>query len=248
MRSGPHHGAVAMVRSVAEILVVGIFLLTFIVQPTRIPSASMQPTLNVGDMTLVDKRAFADEGTVGRLLLPSTPIRRGDLAVFLYPPDPSRHLVKRIIGLPGDRIRLHDGRVLLNGQPLSERYAVYSPAAADLFRDDFPNLRVADPDVDESWWMTLRRIVSGGEVTVPAHAFFVLGDNRNDSEDSRYWGFVPQANLVGRPLLVYFSSPWQRGDATEASPLAPAAETPPSTLHRLGRTLREGFRAARVLR
>jgi len=248
MRSGPHYGPVAMVRSLAEMLIIAIFLLTFLVQPFRIPSASMLPTLNVGDFLLVDKRAYADEGKLGERLLPPSPVHRGDLAVFLFPPDPSRHLVKRVIGLPGDRIHLRDGRVLVNGQPITETYAVYAPSRTNLFRDDFPNLHEADPDVDEHWWMTLRQSVDGQDVVVPPGHFFVLGDNRNNSEDSRYWGFVPQANMVGRPLVVYFSTSWQRGQTAEAQQLEPTPLPQDSTLHRLGKVLGDGFRAARILR
>ena len=248
MRSGPHHGIVAMVRSLAEVLVIALCLLTFLIQPFRIPSASMQPTLNVGDFLLVDKRAYTDEGRLGHLILPASAAHRGDLAVFLFPPDPSRHLVKRIIGLPGDRIHLRDGRVLLNGQPITETYAVYAPSRADLFRDDFPNLTEADPDVDEHWWMTLRQSIVNGDIVVPANSFFVLGDNRNNSEDSRYWGFVPQANMVGRPLVVYFSTSWQRGQTADALPVDPTPIPEGSTLHRLGKALHDGFKAARILR
>jgi signal peptidase I len=247
MRSGPHHGPVAMVRSLAEILVIALFLLTFLIQPFRIPSASMQPTLNVGDFLLVDRRAFVPEGPLHRLL-PPTGVHRGDLAVFYYPPDPTRHLVKRIVGLPGDRIRLRDGRVLIDGQPLAEPYAVYSPSRVNPFRDDFPNLREADPDADEHWWMTLRRSIVGKDVIVPPGAYFVLGDNRNNSEDSRYWGFVPQADLEGRPLVVYFSTPWQQGEAAEAQSFEAPPAVPGSPLHRLGAELRAGFHAARILR
>lgn len=248
MRSGPHYGPVAMVRSLAEMLVIALFLLTFLIQPYRIPSASMEPTLKVGDFLLVDKRAFASEGMLGHILMPPSQIRHGDLAVFFFPPDPTRHLVKRVIGLPGDRIRLRDGRVLVNGQPIAESYAVYAPSRANLFRDDFPNLREADPDVDGHWWMTLRRSIVGDDIVVPANDYFVLGDNRNNSEDSRYWGFVPRADMVGRPLVVYFSTSWQRGQTAEAQQLEPTPLPQGSPLHRLGKALGDGFRSARVLR
>ncbi|SEG63205.1 signal peptidase I [Bryocella elongata] len=237
-----------MVRSLAEMLIIALFLLTFVIQPFRIPSASMQPTLNVGDFLLVDKRSYAAEGRLGSMLLPATPVHRGDLAVFLFPPDPSRHLVKRVIGLPGDRIRLRDGRVLVNGQPISESYAVYAPSRPNLFRDEFPNLREADPDVDEHWWLMLRRSIVGADVVVPPDHYFVLGDNRNNSEDSRYWGFVPQANMVGRPLVVYFSTSWKSGQTAEARQFEPTPPPPASTLGRLGKVLGDGFRAARILR
>jgi signal peptidase I len=206
---GEHDGLLALIRPVLEIVAVAIFFLTFVVQPFRIPSASMQPTLQVGDCLLMDKQSFAAEGPLHRLLPPST-IHRGDLVVFHFPvPNPNEpelQLVKRIVGLPGDRIRLRQGRVLLNGQPLAEPYAFYSPTQPDTFRDDFPQLRELDPNVDPRWWIALRRTIAYNEITVPPGQFFVLGDNRNNSEDSRYWGFVPQHDIVGRPLLVYFSA------------------------------------------
>lgn len=200
-----HDGLLAAIRALLEIVVVAIFLVTFVVQPFRIPSESMVPTLLVGDFLLVDKQSFAPSGALDRLLLPPTGVRRGELVVFHYPVDPSLHVVKRVVGLPGDRIRLHDGKVLVNGEPLTELYAFYSPSVPNSFRDDFPYLRDADPNVDPRWWIELRRSIRAGELIVPPGHYFVLGDNRNDSEDSRYWGFVPREDLVGRPLLVYFS-------------------------------------------
>jgi signal peptidase I len=206
---GEHDGLLALIRPVLEIVAVALFFLTFAVQPCRIPSSSMLPTLQVGDSLLMDKQSFAEEGHLHKLL-PPTAIQRGDLVVFHFPiPDPTKpelQLVKRIVGLPGDRIRLREGRVLLNGQPLSEPYAFYSATQPNGFRDDFPSLREADPNVDPRWWITLRKTIVHGEIIVPTDQYFVLGDNRNDSEDSRYWGFVPQQDIVGRPLLVTFSA------------------------------------------
>lgn len=209
-----------------RVMVIGMFLLTFIVQPFRIPSGSMENTLLIGDWVLVSKTSFGPRARTGvwayleRYLLPPAPVQRGDLAVFRFPPDPSRDLVKRIIGLPGERLHLHEGRVFVDGQPLREPYALYTPGQPEVYRDEFPNLREADPNVDLHWWLALRRSVGReGEVTVPANAYFVLGDNRNNSEDSRYWGFVPRPMLVGEPLLVYFAVP-NGADAPEGGPLA----------------------------
>jgi signal peptidase I len=202
--SKAHHGALATFRSLCEFLVVALFAMTFILQPFRIPSESMVPTLRVGDFLMVDKQSYEPEGWLSWMLPPST-IHRGDLAVFHYPVDPTMHLVKRVVALPGDRVRLKHGRVWINEQPLDEPYAFYTPAAVDDFRDNFPSLRRADPSLEPNWWMRLRRTVVNGELTVPPGELFVLGDNRNDSEDSRYWGFVPENDLVGRPFVVYFS-------------------------------------------
>jgi signal peptidase I len=199
-------GFLAAAKPVFEIIVVALFLTTFLVQPFRIPSASMQPTLLVGDFLLADKQSFAPTGPLDRLLPPTT-IQRGELAIFHWPVDPSMHLVKRIVGLPGDRLRLRSGRVLLNGQPLAEPYAFYSPSHPSNFRDNFPSLREVDPSVEPRWWIQLRHSITDNEITVPPGQYFVLGDNRNDSEDSRYWGFVPRDAFVARPLLVYFAFP-----------------------------------------
>jgi signal peptidase I len=210
--SKAHEGVLATLRSLLEFLVVAMFAMTFILQPFRIPSESMVPTLRVGDFLLVDKQAYEPEGRLAHLL-PPTGIQRGDLVVFHYPVDPGMHLVKRVVGLPGDHIHLRGGRVWINGQPLAEPYAFYSASGPDDFRDNFPSLREADPNLDPRWWMQLRRIAANGEIIVPPNRYFVLGDNRNDSEDSRYWGFVPQGDVVGRPFLVYFSLAPQPDDA-----------------------------------
>jgi signal peptidase I len=202
--SKAHYGVLATFRSLLEFLVVALFALTFILQPFRIPSESMVPTLRVGDFLMVDKQAYEPEGALSWMLPPSS-IHRGDLVVFHYPVDPSMHLVKRVVAVAGDRVRLKHGRVWINEQPVEEPYAFYSQAAIDDFRDNFPSLRQADPSLDPHWWMRLRRSVVDGEVTVPRGQLFVLGDNRNDSEDSRYWGFVPEGDVVGRPFVVYFS-------------------------------------------
>ncbi len=228
-------GVLTAMKLVVEIVVCALFAMTFVVQPFRIPSASMEPTLRVGDFLLVDKQSYAPAGVLDRLLPPAR-IKRGDLVVFHYPVDPSLHLVKRVVGLPGDRVRLRGGRVLVNGRALAEPYAFYSPTLPNGFRDDFPSLLEADPSVDLRWWIELRQIVSGGDVIVPAGEYFVLGDNRNDSEDSRYWGFVPRSAGVGRPLLVYFSLPL----AEDTS-----GDTP---LQRLRYTFRLAVRSWRVVR
>lgn len=200
----PHNGFLLHVQAMLEILVIALFVATFLAQPFRIPSESMQPTLLVGDFLIGNKQSFAPSGLLDKVLPPAA-IHRGDLVIFHYPVDPTRDLVKRVIALPGDRLRLRDGLVYLNEQPLVEPYAVHTPAPPDSFRDDFPSLRRADPNADPRWWAELRRSIVREEITVPAGEYFVMGDNRNDSEDSRYWGFVPRDAIVARPLVVYFS-------------------------------------------
>jgi signal peptidase I len=202
-RSPESHGMIHAVQSLLYIIIVAIFIITFAVQPFRIPSESMDPTLMVGDFLLVAKQNFP--ATAGSIPLPSTPIRRGDVIVFHYPLDPSIHLVKRVIGLPGDHLRLRENHVYIDGKPLDEPYAVYRSGPSDNFRDNFPRLANPDPAVASAWWIQMRSLVNHGELTVPPHSYFVLGDNRNNSEDSRYWGFVPASAIVGKPLLIYFS-------------------------------------------
>ena len=196
-----HDGLLPSIQALLTIIVVAIFIITFAVQPFRIPSASMVPTLLVGDFLLVDKQT----ATLDHLPLAPGKLRRGDVIVFHYPPNPSVHLVKRVIGLPGDDVRLHDDRVFINGQPLAEPYALYRPSPPDPYRDNFPRLTSTDPEVDARWWMELRHLAPHGQLHIPANQYFVLGDNRNNSEDSRYWGLVPAAAIIGKPLLVYLS-------------------------------------------
>lgn len=201
-------------QALCYIIVVAVFTVTLVLQPFRIPSASMEPSLLVGDFVLVTKRGPAPADWLSPF--PSSAIHRRDIIVFRYPIDPSLHLVKRVIGLPGDRLRMRSGRVFINGTPMDEPYAVYDDVREDSFRDNFPHLESTDPDVDSHWWMQMHRLVDHGELKVPAGQYFVLGDNRNDSEDSRYWGLVPRSSIVGEPLLIYFSLRDPSGDAALA--------------------------------
>jgi signal peptidase I len=197
------HGAISSLQSLLTMLVVALFILTFVVQPFRIPSGSMEPTLLIGDFLLVEKQVGDERAP--RIFAPLGEVRRGDIVIFHYPVNASMDLVKRVVGLPGDRIRLHEGRVYVNGHAMDEPYAIYTPAPEDTYRDEFPRMDRADSGVDARWWVEMRSRIANGELTVPPDSYFVLGDNRNDSEDSRYWGFVPRANIVGKPLLIYFS-------------------------------------------
>ena len=192
------------VRSLAAMLVVALFLLTFVIQPFRIPSESMERTLLVGDFLLVNKQLYAPPGRLGRLLPYGEP-KRGDVVVFRFPLDPEDYVVKRVIGVPGDRIHLSNGVVYRNGSPLAEPYTVSEPAYRDAYRDNFPAGTYTDPGFDTHWWAAMRTGVVGGDVVVPSGEYFVMGDNRNHSRDSRYWGYVPRAAILGRPFVIYFS-------------------------------------------
>jgi signal peptidase I len=156
--------------------------------------------------------------------------------------DPSVLLVKRVVAVPGDRLHLAGNRLFVNGVPQAEPFALYLPTLPDDFRDNFPNLRYADPAVHAAWWNQLRRAVDHGDLIVPSGHYFVLGDNRNDSEDSRYWGFVPRSAIVGQPLVVYFSLSQPTQGLT---PMLPAKPTTPAnhiadTLSRIARWDRIG--------
>ena len=218
-----HHktGTLPALQSLLHLIVIAIFIITFCVQPFRIPSESMESTLLVGDFLLVNKQVASPNADGSASFLPSDAIHRGDIVVFHDPVDSTLHLVKRVIGLPGDHLRLHAGQVYINSRPLSEPYAVYRPAPPDNFRDNFPRLQSADPEIDSHWWIRMRGLIDNGELIIPTGNYFVMGDNRNDSEDSRYWGFVPREAIVGKPLIIYFSL--QQHDTDDATTLTQQA-------------------------
>ncbi|HUP03126.1 MAG TPA: signal peptidase I, partial [Bryobacteraceae bacterium] len=139
----------------------------------------------------------------GGHILPYEDVRRGDIVAFRYPEDPRQTYVKRVIGIPGDRIHLRGGQVIRNGRRLIEPYIQRTADFPDSYRDDFP--QPAGLFTTPRGMEMLARDVSGGQVIVPEGELFVLGDNRDNSADSRYWGFVPRSNVVGKPVLVYWS-------------------------------------------
>ena len=189
--------------SLLRTVVAALFLLTFVLQPYLIPSESMERTLLVGDFLLVNKQIFAPSGSLTQYLLPYREVARGDIVVFHHPQHP--YLVKRVVGLPGDRLRIKDGRVIVNGVVLDEPYAVFEPVADNTFHDEFPARVYTDPEVDPVWWKQMQSLTRDGDLVVPQDDYFVLGDNRNHSTDSRYWGFVARQQIVARPLVIYFS-------------------------------------------
>jgi signal peptidase I len=189
--------------SLLRTVVVALFLLAFVLQPYLIPSESMEHTLLVGDFLLVNKQVFAPAGILSRWIMPYREVARGDIVFFYHSQPP--FLVKRVVGIPGDRLRIADGRVSVNGAPLDEPYAVFEPAARNPFRDEFPATIYTDPNIEPLWWQQMQRLTRDGELMVPQGEYFVLGDNRNYSKDSRYWGFVSREQIVARPLVIYFS-------------------------------------------
>jgi signal peptidase I len=191
---------------IAEWTVTIILLLfgtTTLVQAFVIPTGSMEDTLLVGDHLLVDKLAFAPSGPLTSKLLPYEDVHRGDIIVFRYPIDIKQTFVKRVMGVPGDRLRLENKKVFLNGHLLNEPYAVHKLDYMDSYRDNFP----ADPNMPiyPPAQVMLEKNVKNGEVIVPPGHYFAMGDNRDQSLDSRYWGFVPRENIIGKPLIIYWS-------------------------------------------
>jgi signal peptidase I len=184
-------------------ILVYLFATTTLVQAYVVPTGSMEGNLRIGDHMLVDRLAYADPSAVGRRLLPYRDVARGDIVAFLYPEDVRQTYVKRVIGLPGDRIRMVHKQVVRNGRLLAEPYTRHIPGSTDPYRDDFPSMpdALATPRGRD---MLLHHI-RDGEVEVPPGALFVMGDNRDNSADSRYWGFVPRDYVVGKPLIVYWS-------------------------------------------
>jgi signal peptidase I len=201
-------------------VVIAVFVITFIAQAFQIPSESMENTLLIGDYLLVDKLRYgASKAGFWDYLLPYRPVHRGDVIVFHYPVNPAEHFVKRVIGLPGDRLRLANHEVYVNNIPLEEPYVRYSSNLHDIFRDDFPKLNIPVPGLDGDWWLQMKKLVEDGQLIIPQHHYFVLGDNRDESLDSRYWGFVPEENIVGRPLVIY----WSVRNGVQAMPTSPTA-------------------------
>ncbi len=183
----------SVVREYAESLIIAVvlalFVRTWVFQAFKIPTGSMEPNLLIGDHLIVNKMVFAP-GAAGpeRVILPTRDIRRGDIVVFKYPEAPDRDFIKRVIGLPGDRLELRRKELFINDQKVDESWAHYqAPASAESFG--------ASGDLREFY----------GPVTVPPGQYFMMGDNRDNSEDSRYWGFLPATYVKGKALFIYFS-------------------------------------------
>jgi signal peptidase I len=178
-------------ESICVAVILALFVRTFVVQAFKIPTGSMENNLLIGDHLLVNKFVFAPTMTgVEDALLPIDPIRRGDIVVFKYPEDPERDFIKRVIGLPGETIELKNKKVHIDGKPLDEPYVHFL----------FP---AGDPGDSGSTDFDVRR--NYGLVSVPAGHYFMMGDNRDNSQDSRYWGFMPRSYVKGKALFVYFS-------------------------------------------
>ena len=181
-----------------------LFGTTTLVQAFIVPTPSMDTTVMVGDHLLVDKLSYAPPGSFSRYILPYTEPKRGDVIVFRYPMDISQNYVKRVMGVPGDHIHLVNKVVYLNGKALTEPYAQHIFPSPDPYRDNFPTAEPDGPVYDRAKQM-LAEHVQNGELVVPPDFYFAMGDNRDNSLDSRYWGLVPRENIIGKPLLIFWS-------------------------------------------
>jgi signal peptidase I len=180
-----------------------LFGTTTLVQAFIVPTGSMESTVLIGDHLLVDKLSYAPPDPISKYLLPYTEPKRGDVIVFRYPMDIRQNFVKRVIGVPGDHIHIVDKVVYVNGHALTEPYTQHIDAHIEPYRDNFPS-QPYGPVVDRAQQM-LAANVSNGELVVPAGNYFAMGDNRENSLDSRYWGFVPRENIIGKPLVIFWS-------------------------------------------
>ena len=199
--------------SICSVLVVGLFIMCFIFQNFVIPSGSMEKTLLIGDHVLVDRITLAPP-TSWAPFVHYRPVKRGDIIVFLKPnPEtPDLILVKRAVGIPGDRIHLRHGVLYVNGVAQNEPYAAMPTETGNFedayqpYRDDFPAIAPPlDAQVTELWREDLPTHIQGDDLVVPPGKVFAMGDNRTESLDSRFWGFVPMENIMGRPMFVYWS-------------------------------------------
>jgi signal peptidase I len=183
-------------ESIVIAVILALFVRTWVVQAFKIPTGSMENNLLIGDHLLVNKFVFGPTASpLDRTILPVRDIHRRDVIVFKYPEEPERDFIKRVIGLPGDTVELRAKKVYINGQPLDEPYVHFLTPASD-------NSEVTSMDVRERY----------GPVTVPPDQYFVMGDNRDNSQDSRYWGFLPRSYVKGRAMMIYWSYESDRDD------------------------------------
>ena len=189
-------------------LTIALFIITFVVQAFEIPSSSMENTLLIGDHVFVNRIQFAPRTNWTGPLLPYREVRRQDIVVFLHPDAAytGTYVVKRIIGVPGDRIHLRNGVVYRNGEKLDEPYIDHDrDDASDSYRNNFPAVPPNDPNISPRWEAELPSHIQGDDLVVPPGHYFAMGDHRGVSLDSRYWGFIPQENVIGRPMFIYWS-------------------------------------------
>jgi signal peptidase I len=201
----PKESTPEFIASMAVVIVTGLFIITFVLQAFEIPSSSMENTLLIGDHVFVDRMILAAATRWIDKLIPYRDPKHGDIFVFISPAQPGLYVVKRVIGTPADRIHLQDGVVYRNGERLNEPYVVRK-GDYNSYRDNFPSFPAGPyDDVTESWRKNLPANIQNGDLVVPPGYIFAMGDNRDVSLDSRYWGFVPRENVIGRPMFIYWS-------------------------------------------
>ena len=191
--------------SIVVTAILALFFVTFTAQAFEIPSESMEDTLLCGDRPFVNRVSFAPRtGWLGSLL-PYEELHRGDIIVFLHPAEADRkHLVKRAIGMPGDRLKIVNRQLFINGHAIDEGYTVHKEGLIRPYRDNFPG--PAGAEVPAEWRDEMpKHVDKDGWLVVPPGNYFAMGDNRDNSYDSRYWGFVPRENILGRPLGLIWS-------------------------------------------
>jgi signal peptidase I len=177
--------ALQALKTIVIVILIALFIRTFVVQAFDIPSGSMQPTLLPGDYILVSKFIYG-------IRIPFVNIRmfsykepkRGDVIVFIYPKDPSKDFIKRVIGVQGETVQIIEGKIYINNMPIPDPWGYFDKRESPGFIETVENF---------------------GPVVVPDRSLFVMGDNRNDSEDSRFWGFVPPGDVLGKAFVIYFS-------------------------------------------
>ena len=202
----PQETTIEFLASLATVLVTGLFIITFVLQAFEIPSSSMENTLLIGDHVFVNREQFAPRTRWLGPLLPYRDIKRNDIVVFLSPATPGLYVVKRIVGIPGDRLHVHNGELYRNGEKVNEEaYRIHSRGDQFEYRDEFPSVPPAGTDQYLDRELSLQTHVEGGDLVVPPGNYFGMGDNRDVSLDSRFWGFIPQENVVGRPMFIYWS-------------------------------------------
>ena len=189
-------------ESIVVAVILALFIRTFVVQAFKIPTGSMEENLLIGDHLLVNKFVFGPTASAAeKAVLPIADIKRGDVLVFKYPVEPERDFIKRVIGLPGETVEVKERKIYVNGAVVDDSHAHYLlPATSDYHE-------VTSFDVRERY----------GPVTVPPNQYFVMGDNRDNSQDSRYWGFLPRDLVKGRALVIYWSYESDRDDLEDTS-------------------------------
>ncbi len=207
-------------ESLLVTVILALFGTSFVVQAFKIPSPSMERTLLVGDHLLVNKFIFGGRGAWYDRLLPYRELERGDIIVFKYPYQDHAHYVKRVIGLPGEHLKMVDQQVYINGNLLNEPYVVHDPGVGyDPLNYSFPpvgNQIYVSPVIPE-WARDIHKYIQGDELVIPPGKYFAMGDNRDHSSDSRYWGFVDRDAIMGRPFMIYWSVDANSSDYSDTS-------------------------------